>query len=175
MKPLPYTRPRVGRALRAHGWFTPVIVVGLLALEVVGRQTPSDLHDTLGIAVLLILGLFVAARHRVAPLGWVDRLGRLGTRVLRWFERFKVDLGLDLRGSPPIPQRMPPGTFIVAIGLVAWTGAMLTLWHYFPQGWRFGAIQVSYVLYLVGVFIFWGVLLLTILGGDRKSTRLNSS
>jgi hypothetical protein len=164
MKPLPYTRPRVGQILRQGWWFTPAVLGLLVALELVGRQTANDWHDTFGSIALLVLGLMVAARHRTAPLGWLDRLGRLGKRVLNWTDRFKVDLGLDLRGAPPIPRRMPAGVFTTLVGLVIWTAAFATIWYFFPEGWR-GVIHVSYVLYLAFITLFWGVLLLAMAGG----------
>src|SRR4051812_33743111 len=71
----------------------------LLAIEILGRQSTTDLHDLLAVTCLVLIGLVIYARHRRAPLAWVAAgLKRLHDAL----DRLKVwtfQMGLDMRGS----------------------------------------------------------------------------
>src|SRR5438477_5075520 len=89
------------RHVLTHGrWFTPSIVVLFVGLEMFGRRALSDVHDTVGAVVLLLILAGIAVRHRVNPISWVKRLGGALWWVAKFADRLKVDIGPDLRGTP---------------------------------------------------------------------------
>ena len=80
-----------------------------------GRQAMSDVHDTVGAVVLLLILAGIAVRHRANPIAWVKRLGGLVWGLARAGDRFKVDIGPDLRGTPLIPRRLPAAVSSVRV------------------------------------------------------------
>jgi hypothetical protein len=165
MKLLTQTLPQVRQMLRQGGWFSPALLIALLALEFFGRQSANDFYDILGAASLVLLAALVSIRHRSAPLGWVKYLGRQVGRLSSLGDSFKIEFGPDLRGTPPLPNRLP-GSVLAALGLlVIWSAVAVVLWAYLPQSWRSYAVQGSYTLYLVGMIALWGLLFAGILCG----------
>jgi hypothetical protein len=165
MKLLTQTLPQVRQLLRQGGWFSPALVVALFALEFFGRQSANDFYDTLGAGTLVLLVALVAIRHRSAPLGWVNYIGRQVRKLDCVVHYFKIDFGPDLRGTPPIPRRLPLLVHLTLVLLLVWWAGAITFWHYLPNGWRTYAIQGSYIFYLVGMLALWGLLFAGILGG----------
>src|SRR6476660_4542060 len=96
--------PQVRHVLTHGRWFTPSVVVLFLGLEMFGRRAASDVHDTVGGVVLLLILVGIAVRHRANPIPCVRQLGRMVWGVARAGDRLKVDLGPDLRGTPPLPR-----------------------------------------------------------------------
>src|SRR5262245_14842246 len=89
------------RLLGPNGWFTAAAAAVLISLEIVGRQSTSDLHDLLA-AFIIALGVVVAlAWHRQSQLGWMNFLTRLGQRLVTASHRFAFEIGIDMRGKPP--------------------------------------------------------------------------
>jgi len=157
--------PQVRHVLTHGRWFTPSVIVLFFGLEMFGRQAMSDVHDTVGAVVLLLILAGIAVRHRVNPIGWVKRLGGLVWGVARAGDRLKVDVGPDLRGSPPIPRRLPAAVYLVGFGLAAWAVLAGAVWYFSPGGWRPYVVQVSYTAYLVLMSLLWGFLFVASLGG----------
>jgi hypothetical protein len=154
------------RYLLTHGrWFTPSVVVLFFGLEMFGRRATSDVHDTVGAAVLLLILVGIAFRHRANPIGWVKRLGAMTWFMARAGDRFKVDLGPDLRGTPLIPRRLPAAIYATGLVLAVWAALAATIWYYSPQGWRPGIVQVTYTGYLALMSLLWGMLFVASLGG----------
>src|SRR5690349_7712251 len=109
MKLLPQVISVHGRALlRPANWFSAGLVFTLAALEVLGRQATTDLHDAVAVAALSLLAVVVALRHRTEPLTWVGWLAARGHRLARGGRRLLFEVGIDLRGSPPVPRAAPP-------------------------------------------------------------------
>lgn len=159
------TLPQVRQLLRQGGWFGPALLFAVLALEFFGRQSTTDVYDTAGAAVLVLLIALVSIRHRAAPLAWVGYLGRQMGKLVHAVDHFKIEFGPDLRGMPPIPRRFPISVHLT-IGLLAiWSIAALTLWSFLPASWRSYAVQGSYTLYLLGMIGLWGLLFAGALGG----------
>jgi hypothetical protein len=157
--------PQVRHVLTHGRWFTPSIVVLFLGLEMFGRRTASDVHDTVGAVVLLLILAGIAVRHRANPIPWVKRLGGLVWSLARAGDRFKVDVGPDLRGSPPLPRRMPAAVYLTALALAVWAAAAAAVWYLSPAGWRPYVVTVSYTGYLALMSLLWGSVFLAALGG----------
>jgi hypothetical protein len=165
MKLLTQTLPQVRQVLRQGGWFSPALIVAIFALEFFGRQSANDFYDALWAAVLLLLVAFVAIRHRAAPLGWVRYLGRQGAKLAHVAEHFKIDFGPDLRGTPPIPRRLPVSVYLTIGAFVTWGAAAILAWLYLPGSWRSYLVNGSYIVYLTGMVALWGLLFAGALGG----------
>ena len=159
MKLLTSVLPRGRRLLPSGGWFTLALFGFIAGLEVIGRRTTSDIHD--GLAGFLLVGVIalVSARHRRAPLGWVQFLGSWCRRLGSSIAGFRYDHGIDLRGTPPIPRRTPPVVWLVVSVLVVWSGLAAAAWAVFPNGWRAIGVYSLYTLYLVFLLFLWVVLL----------------
>ncbi|MSR54686.1 MAG: hypothetical protein EXS09_15575 [Gemmataceae bacterium] len=157
--------PQVRHVLTHGRWFTPSLFVLFLGLEMFGRRATSDVHDTVGAVVLMMIVAGISIRHRVNQISWVKSLGRLVWRVARFGDRFKVDVGPDLRGTPPLPRRLPAAFYGVIFLLLLWTGIATLVWCYSPEGWRPHLAQVTYSGYLALMSILWGLLFVASLGG----------
>ncbi len=165
MKLLTQTLPQVRQLLRQGGWFSPALILSVVALEFFGRQSANDFYDTVGAASLVLLMVLVAIRHKAAPVAWVDQCTKRVTQLSRFADGFKIEFGPDLRGTPPIPRRLPISVHLAIGALILWSAVAIALWHYLPNSWRSYAIQGSYSLYLVGMIGLWGLLFAGALGG----------
>ncbi|QEL13195.1 hypothetical protein [Limnoglobus roseus] len=140
-----------------------ICVVALLGgLEVVGRNATSDLYDLLAGVTLLLGAMCIAAWHRSNPVPWVTKLSTFATRQATRFDQLKYDVGLDFRGVPPLPRRVPRLVYFVFLGMIAWDALALALWAAFPDGWRELGLRTSYVLYLVVLVSLWLMLFVTV-------------
>jgi hypothetical protein len=159
MKLLTSVLPRGTRILPAGGWFTLLVVVSLVGLEVVGRFTQSDVHDGLAAFALLGVTTAVVLRHRRDPIPWVGRLSGWAHRWTLSATWLKYDHGVDLRGAPPLPRKMPRVMWGIATGLAIWGVLAGAAWFAFPDGWRAAGIYSSYLLYLAALIVLWSILL----------------
>ncbi len=165
MKLLTSVLPRSGRILPAGGWFTLAICGFLVGLEIVGRYAATDFHDFLAGCALLIAIMAVVTRHRREPLGWVRGIGNWSRWLGGSLPILRYDHGLDFRGSPPVPRSSPPEAWILAAGLLVWSGLAAAAWAAFPSGWRQIGIYTSYTLYLFFLLVLWTILLaVTVVG-----------
>jgi hypothetical protein len=163
MKLLDAVRIRAHRLVPSAERGTAIGVVALLVgLEIVGRSTASDWYDLLGGCVLLLGGLFVAAWHRSEPVPWVTKLTKYATRQANRFDQLKYDVGIDFRGAPPIPRRIPRSVYFAFLGLVTVDLLAVAAWYTFPDGWREFGQRTSYVAYLVVLVSLWVLLLTTV-------------
>ncbi len=146
------------RLLRLFAW-------GVLggALEVLGRTSPNEWVDALGV-LGITLGLTIA-------LGRVDEDVRKG-----WFRRARAKLkqrlsawrlrsGLDLRGDPPLPREQPwrYGVLVLVVGVVL--AALFFTSSFWPGGARTALQRVSGLVYLIllcGLWSFLGLGTLTL-------------
>lgn len=136
-----------------------------MALEFFGRQSANDFYDVLGASALIVLVAAVVIRHRMSSLRWVERLSRQAGKLSKFADRFKLDFGPDLRGTPPIPRKLPKSIHLTIAVLLVWAVGAALLWDFLPNSWRSFAIQGSYSLYLVGMIVLWGLLFVGALGG----------
>ncbi len=152
------------RLLGPDAWFTYCILAALVTLEIVGRRTgESDIYDFLSAAVLALLAALTFTRHRQSPLSWLSLLEGLARRVRGFFQTRALDIGVDLRGTPPLPRGMPPRASWIAGSLIGATIAILLFHGWLPFGLRAIGVRVFYLGYLTLLMGLWAVLLLCIL------------
>src|SRR5436190_14489204 len=104
MKLLTTTYRSFQRLLRKDIWCSGGVVSILVVLEVIGRQVATDAQDFWAALLLMIVCFVVGVRHRLQPLGWVSSLLSLGRRLRASLSRYAFEIGIDLRGSPPLPH-----------------------------------------------------------------------
>lgn len=168
MRVLTSTLPRVRRLFQGDVGFTLGLFLSLTALEYLGRRRAgSDVHDLLGMAMLAAVVAAVVFRHRQRPLGWLTSSMTGARRLGDWFADrfFRFELGLDLRGEPDLPRRLPRGTFSGFALTIAWAAIALAIWYAFPAGWRTLGTGGFYLGYLVLLSAIWSALLIAILIG----------
>lgn len=156
---LPLSRFRL-RQLTSPPRLLAVAWAGTAAtLEIVGRKSPSDLFDALGVTALLALGLATHLVHRTHSLKIVDRLVRSARSLGHTLHQNTLRVGVDLRGAPPLVSRFPP----ILTGVVALMGTMagmLGIAHgWFPSGARSALLHGSVTVYSVLLTVVWGILL----------------
>ena len=157
--------PQVQHVLVHGRWFSPSVVVLFAGLEMYGRQATSDVHDTVGAIILMMILGGITVRHRSNPIRWVKGLGAMTWFVARFGDRFKLELGPDLKGSPTLPRRLPFAFYLVVTALVCWVATAAGVWWLVPGGWRPAFVQVSYIGYLAVMSLLWGLLFVASLGG----------
>lgn len=159
MKLLTSVFPIGSKVWPAGCWFTLLVVGSLVGLEVIGRHATSDIHDSVAAFALLVVAGSIVVRHRREPLHWVLTLVSWCRKAFAsaWWLRY--DHGVDLRGTPPFPRRVPPLAWLLAGLLVAWGGLAGLAWVAFPTGWRTVGVHTSYTVYLVVLLSLWTTLL----------------
>lgn len=134
---------------------TLLAVASLVAVEVLGRRSTSDLHDMLALAALLPILALVVARHKRSPLPGIDALARFARATLVAAKATTFQMGLDFRGTPLVRRGVPPviraSIAIVAVASVA----ALTFSARLPVGARSAIMTVSYVAYLSFLVMLW--------------------
>ena len=166
MKLLSAVLPRVQRLIPSSERGMALVVVGfLIGLEIVGRMASTEWQDALAGAALVLGILCVLAWHRTQPIAWVQWVGTfLAVRANR-FDQLKYDVGIDFRGTPPMPQRIPRLAFLAFAVLVVWGALAALAWWAFPNGWRELGMRTSYVLYLIVLMSLWSALAACIAAG----------
>jgi hypothetical protein len=145
--------------------FTAVVLAAVVGLELAGRSARSDAQDSIyGLVLVGLVGL-VAVWHRRRPLAWVDWLAARSARLLRWLRGWRYDHGIDFRGAPPLPRRVPRAVWVLAGGLLAWAAVGVVIWDLVPGGWRTVGVKTSYVLYLLVMVFGWAVLITGLMAG----------
>src|SRR4051794_6909041 len=158
MKLLARTARDLRRLWTADLGVTVLVAAVAAALEVIGRQTAVsgfDLHDLIALPTASVLGVFVLVRHRRSPLGWVPGLSALGRRTGQWLRRGTFEIGLDLRGKPPVRRGSPPVVAWLAAGLAAWAAAAAWFAPDCPHRLRAAAAGTFYLGYLAGLALVW--------------------
>ncbi len=145
--------------------FSIGVLSGVLGLEVLGRAFTSDVQDGLGALALITLAGVVTFWHRRRPLDWVnwlvDRVNRATVRL----SKMKYEHGIDFRGTPRLPQRLPMFAWWITFGLLAWGAATVGVWYLLPGGWRDIGVRSSYVFYLLILLTLWSLLFAGLLAG----------
>ncbi|MAB78815.1 MAG: hypothetical protein CMJ89_05610 [Planctomycetes bacterium] len=149
------TRPWHGlsgsRLLRLFAW-------GVLggALEVLGRTSPNEWIDALGVlGIVLGVAITLGRQDETSRKAW----GRRITRSLnRRFASWKLRSGLDLRGNPPLSPRHPWRYAVLAGAIFLFLSTLLATHSFWPSGARSTLQNVSGLLYLVLLTGLWTAL-----------------
>jgi hypothetical protein len=147
------------RILSPNGWFTLAVMLSVFTVEAVGRHTTSDLHDALLMVLLGLLASFVVYRHRASPLPWASRLAQLGNWLYNYAHGWTFEIGIDLRGKPPIKRGYPPAILALGALLLVWGSMLLLFGAEAPEGLRAYGVTYFYTGYLVLITLLWTLLL----------------
>jgi hypothetical protein len=149
------------RLLAPDAWFTFVILAAVVTLEFVGRrQAVTDFHDLCILLLLGGIGWLIAKKHQISPLGWLKSLGGLSQRGRDFLhQHYAIEIGIDLRGTPPLPHGIPR-TIYVVLGIMLVLAVVLALFaEAVPLGLRSLAMRVWYLGYVAILLAFWLALL----------------
>lgn len=166
MRLLSHVLPNVRRLVpSAERGLSLGLIVFVAGLEVLGRHSPSDVYDAVAALAVVSVGMFVLAWHRRYPIPWLLWLNRAAAAVTEHAERMKYDVGLDFRGTPPLPRRAPQAARLAVLGMLAWAALAAAAWTYFPDGWRDLGFATSYTAYVLVLVAVWGLLAGCVLAG----------
>ncbi|MCB9914886.1 MAG: hypothetical protein H6828_07005 [Planctomycetes bacterium] len=153
---------RLWRRVRGRGngllaaWAALVVVI-----ESVSRYSRSDVGDALGVLTLAVAASATVALHRRVPLWWLEPWSRGVERLGRNVRELGVELGFDLRETPPLERGAPP-VLGLALGAAALLcgGALLGVTRW-PEALR-GISSLSYTLFLFTLGGLWAALTLSV-------------
>lgn len=156
--------------------FTLAIAGSLAGVELLGRQSATDLHDLMAVLVLVMLCAVVAMRQKRSPLPWLAAMGqRIGWLAER-FHKNTFEIGLDLRGSPPVKRGAPPIVLVLALVFAVWAGVATLVAAECPRGLRALALHGSYLVYLMFLTVTWiGTILLTLLAAFLPAAMIHDA
>jgi len=155
----PLDRARLKAALRPGTVVAAAWVLGLCLAEVLGRLSPHDVMDSVLVLGIVALSLFTWRQHKQRPLEQVEELVGVLTKVGEWIAALPPDSGIDLRGEPRLPRRVP-GFFLGLVAVVAcfaWAAFALRL--ALPTSLREATRSLSAAVWLLGLTGLWGALL----------------
>ena len=138
----------------AGGW---MVVLG--ALEILGRRSETDVHDSAAVLTLVSLGLITWRQHARKPM---KLLTTAGARIRAWKERWEqhgIELGTDLRGEPPLPLAQPQRMLLALLSCLALCAVLWWQRSHFPSAARSTLLQFSAALYFVLLTALWSLLL----------------
>src|SRR5262245_46406928 len=82
---------RAVRDLRRLWWadlgVTVMTALGVLAVEILGRECKNDLHDLLCLLLIGMVAVGVLIRHRTSPLPWITIIAAAFRRLGGWLRR----------------------------------------------------------------------------------------
>lgn len=145
--------------------FSALVVAAIFGLEIAGRYAESDRHDGLAALTLVCLIGLVSIWHRHRPLHWVEWLQESSFRLQNYLLQTSYEFGMDLRGTPKVPNRLPSGIWLLASVIIAWGAFSVVVWYLLPGGWRQVGTHTSYVVYLVVLLALWFTLLSALVAG----------
>src|SRR5438128_78518 len=122
--------------------FGVAVLAVVVAVELLGRHTATDLHDLLGLFALGLVGGLVGLRHRRRPLPWVTHLASAAGRVGTALRQATFEIGIDLRGTPRVRRGTPPIVVWLAVGLTGWALLAALFAADCPHGLREAAVGV---------------------------------
>lgn len=138
-----------------------VWILALVAIELTGRQTTSDLADAL--AVLVVLALVLLTARWQAQLGWVRAAWRKVRRGLEYLADRQASFGIDFRaGSLDVfgYPRLLKVLLLTVLGLAV----LASLWPNVPiRDLREMLATRFYVGYLAVLLVVWIALVFLIL------------
>jgi len=137
------------------------LVAAILALiEILGRNSASESSDA--VAAFALAGLVGACAdgHRRWGLRWTAWLCAAAAASGRRFQPWRFELGVDLRGRPPIASALPPRLVLQVVALAVLAGAAGAWICWVGEPLRDLAMRVSCLGYLAGAALLWTALVL---------------
>ncbi len=160
--PLTALLPRLQRLLRdlrqrlGRRELLPATWIGaLVALEVLGRWSSSDVADAPAVLVLLALVAFTWREHSHEPQRFVERVLRPLRALRSAIERHGFQAGSDLRREPLLPRKLPPILFATSVVALGSTALLVLVRQSFPTDARTALSSVSGALYYLLLALLW--------------------
>ncbi len=153
-----FRRVRIGAS-----WSGALLLAVAIAVEIVGRHTTSDLQDCFALVLLggsIAVVYVVRGRERVlrSPVLLGAR-----SRLRAWLHAHRLEVGVDLRGAPPIQRGVPPlideVLSITAVVAAVFVIALLAI----EVDDRAVLVRVFYLGYLLALGALWVLLSIVIL------------
>jgi hypothetical protein len=135
--------------------FGGAVLAVVVAVELLGRNTPTDLHDLMAMMALGLIGALVGLRHRRRPLAWVSSLGSAAAHLGRSLRRATFEIGIDLRGTPRVRRGTPPIVVWLVVALAGWSVLAALFAADCPHGLRAAMTGVFYLGYLLPMALVW--------------------
>jgi len=132
-------------------------LVPLASLEVLGRVSPFDATDAVGVAGIWILAFTRRDTWRRA----LERLRatRGGGRVARLLARWRPIVGVDLRSEPALPRALPHSLSVPFVAIVVVTAILVPSHAAFPTDARDVLGSVSGLVALLWTTLVWSACL----------------
>ena len=132
-------------------------LIPLASLEVLGRVSPFDATDAVGVA-----GIWILAFTRRDT--WRDMWARLkathrGRQLAQSWTRWKPIVGVDLRREPPLRRALPRTLLVPFVATLVSTGVLLPLHGVFPTAAREALRNTSGLLSLLWSSVVWSACL----------------
>ena len=127
----------------------------VIALETIGRRSPSDASDLGAVTVVLLVILLSAVRHSLRPIAAVGRCKRFLQRRLQPLLGPGIKRGLDFRGEPPLPRRLCPTTVRTTGSALIAVLVTLFLRHHLAGSWRSVLVWISPTVNAVYLILLW--------------------
>ena len=155
-----FVRPFRGNGLSRVDVVTLATVVSMLAIvEWVGRSLNSEVVDLAAVVIVSgIVGICVCW-HRMWKLRWTQWIGTIVNRMKRHFQWLSIDVGLDLRRTPPIARKFPPRLVLQNLAVINVIGGFVTWELAFDESFRSFSVQGWYLGYVSVISVLWGALL----------------
>ena len=151
------------RRLRALHAELPLLVLwgaAIVCIEIFGRRSPSEAGDLLAVVVLVTLAALTIRQHGARPRNWLEHGLERGQRWVARLRRFRIAMGIDLRGDPPLPRRLPPLLIAGVATSLGLSGITWLLRAFLPGTWRdvlIGASPTLLALYHAALWIWLGL------------------
>ena len=132
----------------------------LVAVEILGRRSPLDVVDAIGVAVVAMLialaVLLMTLRGDHLPPVLISNAHKLWAGVRSTL----LETGVDFRKTPPLPRRFPLRLLVLLAGLATIAWAAFHFRSALPGAARAALLAVSPTLYFVALGFLWSLLLL---------------
>jgi len=115
-------------------------------LESLGPGLGPDTGLVIALIGAVLLARTTARLHARAPLSWLGALRRAAAALRPSRAPWKLELGLDLRGAPPVPRAWPPVLAAPLVGAVALLAVLAPLAAAFPEALP-AIAEISFTLY----------------------------
>jgi len=149
-------RQKVRRISPVEVTFLGASFAVLTALELLGRSSPSDLADLLALSVIGLLAVLMALIHQKHPLRTAALLQDVCGRLKCLWPLHNIELGVDLRKSPPLPRGVPRSWSVLLAGLTTALLLLAVAAPYFPHAARDFLVERFYLGYVLLLGILWG-------------------